>query len=190
MACVTYGCDPIEDYEVNICGSVIKGGQSAGLLFTCDSDLADLTDLTDNAAINAAVAADIAAGKAVKVEEVNWTGDAGSPVQFGTQTVAARPNGQITTDYTDTIIDANVNTQNDAFWDVAAASSGRVWGGYIMHHTQSPAYAHYMKPDNGLYVQVTKPRPADTDPVHYAATLVYKSVGIHKLIDAPTVFTV
>lgn len=187
--CFSIGCDPIEEHEVAICGAKIKGGQDKGLLFTCGSDLAQLTDLTDTAALNAAVAADIASGNAAFVREVDWQGDAGSPVEFGTQTVAARPNGKITTEYTDTIIDANVTSQNDNFWEVADSSSGRVWGGYIMHHTQTPSKAHYMKPDNGMYIDVNKPRPGDTDPVHYVATLKYKSVGLHKVIEAPALFT-
>jgi len=190
MPCVTYACADIEEHEVVICGEVVAGGQSAGILFTCDSLLAALPDLTDDAAINAAFATDVANGKAVKVVEVNWTADAGSPVQFGTQTIAARPNGKITNDYTAAIIDSNVNVQNDNFWEVADAASGRVWGGYIVHHAQTPTKAHYILPDNGLYVNVGKPMTGDTDPIHYVANLVYKMKPLARIINAPTTFTV
>jgi hypothetical protein len=159
-------------------------------LFTCDADLADPTlDIQDTAAVDVAVAADIAAGKAVYAQEINFTQDAGSPVQFGTQTVAARPNAQITTDYTATVIDANVNVQNDDFYEATASTSGRVWGGFIVKHAQTPAKAHFVLPDNGLYIQVTKALPADTDPVHYSATFTYKKVGLPRVIPAPTLFT-
>jgi hypothetical protein len=190
MPCVTYSCPPITDHEVNICGDVVKGGQDGFLLFTCDADLADPTlDIQDTAAVDVAVAADIAAGKAVYAQEINFTQDAGSPVQFGTQTVAARPNAQITTDYTATVIDANVNVQNDDFYEATASTSGRVWGGFIVKHAQTPAKAHFVLPDNGLYIQVTKALPADTDPVHYSATFTYKKVGLPRVIPAPTLFT-
>lgn len=190
MGCLTYSCPPIEDHETNICGDVVKGGQDGFLLFTCDADLADpALDIQDSAAVDVAIAADVAAGKAVYAQEINLTQDAGSPVQFGTQTVAARPNPQITTDYTVAIIDANVNVQNDDFWEAASSTSGRVWGGFIAKHAQTPAKAHFVIPDNGLYVQVTKALPADTDPVHYAATLMYKKVGLPRVIAAPTIFT-
>lgn len=190
MPCVTYSCPPITDHEVNICGDVVKGGQDGFLLFTCDADLADPTlDIQDTAAVDVAIAADIAAGKAVYAQEINFTQDAGSPVQFGTQTVAARPNAQITTDYTATVIDANVNVQNDDFYEATASTSGRVWGGFIVKHAQTPAKAHFVIPDNGLYIQVTKALPADTDPVHYSATFTYKKVGLPRVITAPTLFT-
>jgi hypothetical protein len=190
MPCVTYSCPPITDHEVNICGDVVKGGQDGFLLFTCDADLADPTlDIQDTAAVDVAVAADIAAGKAVYAQEINFTQDAGSPVQFGTQTVAARPNAQITSDYTATVIDANVNVQNDDFYEATASTSGRVWGGFIVKHAQTPAKAHFVLPDNGLYIQVTKALPADTDPVHYSATFTYKKVGLPRVIPAPTLFT-
>ena len=190
MPCVTYSCPPITDHEVNICGDVVKGGQDGFLLFTCDADLADSTlDIYDSAAVDAAVAADIAAGKAVYAQEINFTQDAGSPVQFGTQTVAGRPNGQVTTDYTANVIDANVNVQNDDFYEATASTSGRVWGGFIVKHAQTPAKAHFVLPDNGLYIQVTKALPADTDPVHYSATFTYKKVGLPRVIPAPTLFT-
>jgi len=189
MPCVTYSCQPIEDYELAICGETIKGGQDGFLLFTCDADLADSTlDIYDSAAVDVAVAADIAAGKAVYAQEINFTQDAGSPVQFGTQTVAGRPNGQVTTDYTANVIDDKVNKQNDLFWEAASATVGRVWGGFIVKHAQTPSKAHFVLPDNGMYVTVSKPLPGDTDPVHYAGTFGYKKVGLPRVIDAPALF--
>lgn len=189
MACVTYGCPPIEDHEQAVCGEVIKGGQDQIILFTCDAELADPDlDIYDASAVNAAIATDIGTGKAVIAKELNITMDAGSPVEFGTQAVAGRPNGQITTDYSVSVIDSNVTQQNDAFWDAASAVSGRAWGGFIIRHVKSNGKAHYVLPDNGLYARVSKAFPADTDIVHYAAELVFKSVKLPKVITSPAVF--
>lgn len=103
--CINYNCDDLQPHLLNQdCGDPLLGGLSDAVLFDCDHTVTDFTNGTQ-------VLANIAAGKAWKVQNIKVGIPAGNPVEIdslkacGTQTL-------VTYERTGTWVDGNVNNFN------------------------------------------------------------------------------
>lgn len=124
MGCISYNCtDPIGEHTMNDCGTERQGGASAALLFACGSLP---TDPTNGIEINAL----IAAGNAWKIENVNVSYEAASPVTIDSN-VPCQPPVLINYDRTGTLVDTNVNENNVEFYN-NVFSGKRKFGGMLI----------------------------------------------------------
>lgn len=122
--CVSYECnDPIGTHTPNDCGVELLAGGSGIILLECNSQL---TDPSSAAQINA----EIAAGRAVKIDDVKIGINDPSPVQIEANKIGAAQT-LVTYDRSGSILDGNVNINNNEMY--SKLFSGRTFGGAIIY---------------------------------------------------------
>lgn len=119
--CASYNCQSLSTWESTLtnCSPYRAGGSSSILLLACNHQVTDITDL-------ASVTAEIAAGRAWRMENLKVSIAPGSPETIAPVTSCGLER-VINNTYTATIYAAQVDPDNATF--VASLTSGYVIGG-------------------------------------------------------------
>lgn len=121
--CINYNCDDeIGDHTLNDCGYERQGGGSATVLLECNHQLTDPSSGTE-------INAEIAAGRATLIKNVNVSYDRASAVEVDSN-IPGQPSRVVTYNRQGTLVDRNVNAANVTFYD--GIFKGRQFGGMII----------------------------------------------------------
>lgn len=123
--CVNYNCDDFPDFELNVnCKKGYPGGANKLVLFDCDHQVTDFENGTQ-------ILAEIAAGRAVLIENLKIRVNKGSPVTVESPVDCAP---DVVTDYTRTgsVFDSNISATNDTGWETLL--SGRTVGALLFYN--------------------------------------------------------
>ena len=122
--CLNYDCvEELPDHLPVECGQELLAGGSGIVLLECNNQLTDPTSA-------AQVLAEIAAGRANKIDGVKIGIDLPAPVEVDSNTVGATQD-LVTYNRSGTLIDGNVNSNNVNLYDIIGG--GRKFGGAIIY---------------------------------------------------------
>lgn len=181
--CATYNCQSLTTFESTLenCATYRAGGSSSIILLACGHQITDPTDL-------AAVEAEIAAGRAWRMENVKVGLAAQSPetvapvTSCGTERV-------INNVYQATIFASQVSSDNSTF--INALTSGYVLGGIMLGVCPTDGLTDLiLYSDSEVAVQGGLVLPdTNSDVIRYEMTATFKTQGVEVFEDTEGVFS-
>jgi hypothetical protein len=182
MSCPSYCNVPIEEQVLNDCTELLQGGGDQIVVFSCGNEPTDPSDGTEVAAL-------IAAGDARLAQAVKF-GIAKASPQDAPVTVSGQTPRTTTYERTATLMDYNVNTSSDDFYNSINSATGQVIGAVLVHLAGEGAAETtciYINPNKGIQFKGSKVMPDDTnDAIRYEYDLSWKSQTDVQVITAPT----
>jgi len=176
--CNVYCSTPLGEQVLNDCAEKIEGGIAEAILFVCGHEPADPSDANEIESI-------LADGNARHVKEVKMGINKPSPVKPETKVSGRSPKVSIY-EITGTLIDANVSTDSQAFYDGLDSVNGRVIGAILAAPAGDDPVAYFIKPPKGVVFEGGAVVPNDTDDfTHYDYEFHYKAKKAFDIVDAP-----
>lgn len=174
--CVNYNCDALQEFLLNTnCRKGYPGGAKDAVFFDCD---AGVTDYTDGVQVLAALAAD----KAVFVKNVKIRLNKGAAVTTESP-VDCSPPAVIDYNRNGTIFDGNINSTNDAAWEVLF--DGRTIGSMLFSNCGEGGDRATLI-DAEVSFSGDKVYPGESEFQRYEVDFAWKGLGkMAKTINAP-----
>lgn len=182
--CVNYNCDALEEFLLNInCKKGYPGGAKSAVFFDCDAGLSG-DDYSNGTLVQAA----INNGKAIELQNVKIRLTKSSAVTVESP-VDCSPPMVIDYNHAGTIFDGNVNSTNDASWQVLL--DGRTIGSMLFLNCGEGASARATLIEAEISFNGGKVFPGQNEFQRYEIDFAWTGLGhMAKTISAPAgIFT-